>query len=318
MKVTKLQKVLAALTALIVCVALMAGCGGEKKKFVNIATGGTAGTYYPLGGAIAEVLNKNIPGMNASAQSTGASVANVNMLKEGKVDIGFVQNDIAYYAMTGTEMFKGKQAQNLQGIATLYPENIQIVSLAEEGITSVAQLKGKRVAIGAAGSGVEANARQILEAYGITYDDIDEQYLSFSEAANGLKDGNIDAAFLTAGYPTAAIQDIAAQNAVAMIPIDADKADALVAKYPFYTKSVIPAGTYPGQTQDVAGVAVMAMLVATDKMSADDCYAITKALYSNLDRIKASHNVGSLITKEGARDGMSLKLNPGAEKFFNE
>lgn len=318
MKISKVQKVLAVVTAMIMCIALLAGCGGEKKKFVNIATGGTAGTYYPLGGAIAEVLNKNIQGMNASAQSTGASVANVNMLKEGKVDIGFVQNDIAYYAMTGTEMFKGKQVQNLQGIATLYPETIQIVSLASEGITSVSQLKGKRVAIGAAGSGVEANARQILAAYGLTYDDIDEQYLSFSEAANGLKDGNIDAAFLTAGYPTAAIQDIAAQNEIAMIPLDADKAEALIAQYPFYTKAVIPAGTYPGQKNDVAGVAVMAMLVATDKMAADDCYAITKALYSNLDRIKASHSVGAMITKETAGVGMSLPFNPGAEKFFKE
>lgn len=306
------------MTAMIVCIAMLAGCGGEKKKFVNIATGGTAGTYYPLGGAMAEILNKNIPGMNASAQSTGASVANVNLLKEGKVDIGFIQNDIAYYAMTGTEMFEGKQVKNLQGIATLYPETIQIVTLAKDGITSVSQLKGKRVAIGAAGSGVEANARQILAAYGLTYDDIDEQYLSFSEAANGLKDGNIDAAFLTAGYPTAAVQDIAAQNPVAMLPVDAAKADALIAKYPFYTKTTIPAGTYPGQKKAVEGVAVMAMLVVTDKMTADDCYAITKALYSNLDRLKASHNVGALITKEGAGEGMSLPFNPGAEKFFKE
>ncbi|MBO5244797.1 MAG: TAXI family TRAP transporter solute-binding subunit [Selenomonadales bacterium] len=318
MKLSKLQKVLAVMTAMIVCIAMLAGCGGEKKKFVNIATGGTAGTYYPLGGAMAEILNKNIQGMNASAQSTGASVANVNMLKEGKVDIGFIQNDIAYYAMTGTEMFEGKQVKNLQGISTLYPETIQIVTLAKDGITSVSQLKGKRVAIGAAGSGVEANARQILAAYGLTYDDIDEQYLSFSEAANGLKDGNIDAAFLTAGYPTAAVQDIAAQNPVAMLPVDAAKADALIAKYPFYTKTKIPAGTYPGQKKDVDGVAVMAMLVVTDKMSADDCYAITKALYSNLDRIKASHSVGALIKKETAGDGMSLTLNPGAEKFFKE
>ena len=318
MKVTKLQKVLAAITALIVCVALMAGCGGEKKKFVNIATGGTAGTYYPLGGAMAEVLNKNIPGMNASAQSTGASVANVNMLKEGKVDIGFVQNDIAYYAVTGTEMFQGKQVKNLQGIATLYPENVQIVTLAKEGITSVSQLKGKRVAIGAAGSGVEANARQILAAYGLTYDDIDEQYLSFSEAANGLQDGTIDAAFVTAGYPTVAVQDIAARKAVTVLSIDAAKADALIAKYPFYTRTTIPAGTYPGQKNDIEGVAVMAMLVATDEMSAKECYEITKALYSNLDKIKASHSVGALITKEGAGEGMALPINPGAEKFFKE
>ncbi|MBO5244800.1 MAG: TAXI family TRAP transporter solute-binding subunit, partial [Selenomonadales bacterium] len=201
MKLSKIQKSLAVMTAMIVCIAMLAGCGAEKKKFVNIATGGTAGTYYPLGNAMADILNKNITGMTSSAQSTGASVANINMLKDDKVDIGFVQSDIAYYAMTGTEMFEGKQVKNLQGIATLYPETVQIVTSAEDGITSISQLKGKRVAIGTAGSGVEANARQILALYGLTYDDIDEQYLSFSEAANGLQDGNIDAAFLTAGYP---------------------------------------------------------------------------------------------------------------------
>lgn len=304
---------------------ILAGCGGAsqtqnqaQKKFINIATGGTAGTYYPLGGAITEILNKNIPGMNASAQSTGASVANINLLRDGKVDLAFVQNDIAYYAYSGTEMFKDKKFANLRGISTLYPETIQIVTTDKTGITSINDLKGKRVAVGAAGSGTEANARQILEMYGITYNDINVQYLSFGEAANGLKDGHVDVAFVTAGHPTAAIQDIAAQNKVVLLPIDADKAAALIQKYPFYTKLVIPAGTYPSQTADVQAVAVMSMLVTTDKMDSDTCYKITKAIYSNLERVKASHAVGKFITKEGAAKGMSIPVNAGAEKFFKE
>jgi TRAP transporter TAXI family solute receptor len=313
--------------AMIFAITVLAGCGGGdqkqaaqggQKKFLNIATGGTAGTYYPIGGAMAEIFNKNIKGMNASAQSTGATVANINMLKDGSVDVAIVQNDITYYAANGTEMFKDKKVENLRGLATLYPETCQFVTLDKTGIKSINDLKGKRVAVGAAGSGAEANARQILEAYGITYDDISAQYLSFGEAASALKDGNVDAAFLTAGYPTAAVQDISAQNKIQLLPIDADKADALIAKYPFYTKTTIPAGTYAGFDVDVPTISVMAMLVATDKVDDALGYDLTKALFSNLDKLQAAHAVGKLITKEGAQKGMPIKMNAGAEKFFKE
>lgn len=322
-----MKKLLAFLLGIMVMATMMAGCGGGDKKddkkpaaqkFINIATGGTSGTYFPLGGALADILNKNIPGTNASAQSTGASVANVNLLSQGKVEIAFIQNDIAYYAANGTEMFKGKQVAGLQGLATLYPETVQIVTLKKSGIKSVADFKGKRIAVGAAGSGTEANARQIMEAYGIKYDDIKVQYLSFGEAASALKDGNVDAAFVTAGHPTAAIQDIATQNDVVLVPVDADKADALIKKYPFYTKLVIKAGTYPKQDADVTAVAVKCMLAVTDKMDENTAYAIAKALYGNLDRMKSAHSAANAISKATAKDGMSIKLNPGAEKFFNE
>jgi TRAP transporter TAXI family solute receptor len=267
---------------------------------------------------MAEIFNKNIKGMNASAQSTGATVANINMLKDGSVDVAIVQNDITYYAANGTEMFKDKKVENLRGLATLYPETCQFVTLDKTGIKSINDLKGKRVAVGAAGSGAEANARQILEAYGITYDDISAQYLSFGEAASALKDGNVDAAFLTAGYPTAAVQDISAQNKIQLLPIDADKADALIAKYPFYTKTTIPAGTYAGFDIAVPTISVMAMLVATDKVDDALGYDLTKSLFSNLDKLQAAHAVGKLITKEGAQKGMPIKMNAGAEKYFKE
>ena len=310
---------------LLLMTTMLVGCGGSggnksdsSKKFINIATGGTAGTYYPIGGAMAEILNKSIPGMNASAQSTGASVANINMLKDGSVDLAIVQNDLTYYASNGTEMFKDKKVDNLRGIATLYPETCQIVTLQDSGIETIADFRGRRIAVGAAGSGTEANARQIMEAYGVTYADISVQYLSFSEAASALKDGNVDVAFVTAGYPTAAIQDIASQRKVRLIPVEESKADLLAAKYPFYTKTKIPAGTYAGFDQDVSSVSVMAMLVTTDKM--DDAMGgdVAKALFSNLDRLQAAHSVGKLIKKETAMNGMSVKMNGGAEKFFKK
>ena len=321
MKISTVKKVFAAGAVLAAAAVLFTGCNGnadvEGKKFLNIGTGGTAGTYYPIGGAIAEVLNKEIPGMSASAQSTGASVANINMLSDGEIDLATVQNDIAYYAAHGTEMFQDKKVDGLQGIASLYPETCQFVTLKSSGIKSLAELKGKRIAVGAVGSGVEANVRQILAAYGVTYSDIDAQYLSFAEGASALKDGNVDVAVLTAGYPTASVQDIAAQNPVRLLPVEGKAADALIAQYPFYTKTVIPAGTYAGFDEEVPSVAVMAMLVAGPTVNDDLGYCIAKAIFSNLDRLQAAHAVGKQIAKDTAKTGMSLPMNAGAEKYFS-
>ncbi|CCO08373.1 TAXI family TRAP transporter solute-binding subunit [Desulforamulus hydrothermalis] len=327
----KIKKHGLTLMALIAMLTLLVtGCaksGGQKadqaaekteKKFINIATGGTAGVYYPLGGAIAEILNKNLPGVNATAQSTGASVANINLLTQGSVQLAFVQNDIAYYAANGTEMFKDKKVEGLRCLAAVYPETVQIVTLDKTGIKSIADLKGKRVAVGAAGSSVTANAQHVLESYGITFADIKPQYLSFSEAANGLKDGNIDAAFVTAGFPTAAIQDISAQHKVVLLSVADDKAEQLTKKYPFYTKVVIPAGTYPNQDKDVTSLGAKAMLVVSDKMDEQTAYDITKAVFTHLDQLQAAHNVGKHISKDTAKEGISIPMHPGAEKFFNE
>ncbi|MCR4431665.1 MAG: TAXI family TRAP transporter solute-binding subunit [Tepidanaerobacteraceae bacterium] len=311
---------------------LIAGCGGSSNSssgsnqakssggqtFLNLATGGTAGTYYPLGAALAEIWNGNIKGVNATAQSTGASVANVNLLKDGKADVIFVQNDIAYYAANGTEMFKDQKYDAIRGLATLYPETIQIVTLENKPINTVEDLKGKKVAVGAAGSGAEANARQILAAAGITYNDINAQYLSFAEAAQNLKDGNIDAAFVTAGFPTAAVQDIAAQHKVKLITIEDTFADKLISQYPFYTKTVVPANTYNGQTEDVKTVSVMSMLAVSSKMSDDMAYNLVKTMYEHLDRISAAHAAGKMIKPGTGQEGMSIALHPGAEKYFKE
>ena len=321
MKITTIRKALAVGAVLAAVAVFFTGCNGnsdvEGKKFLNIGTGGTAGTYYPIGGAIAEVLNKEIPGMSASAQSTGASVANVNMLGDGTIDLATVQNDIAYYAANGTEMFVDKKVNGLKGIASLYPETCQFVTLRSSGIKSLSELKGKRVAVGAVGSGVEANVRQILAAYGINYDDIDAQYLSFAEGASALKDGDVDVAVLTAGYPTASVQDIAAQNPVRLLPVEENIADALIAQYPFYTKTVIPAGTYAGDDEAVPSVAVMAMLVAGPTVNADLGYRVTKAIFGNLDRLQSAHAVGRQITPKTVQTGMSLPMNEGAVKYFN-
>ena len=215
-------------------------------------------------------------------------------------------------------MFKDNKVANLRGIAALYPETVQFVTTKDKNIKSISDLKGLKVAVGAAGSGVEANARQILAEYGITYEDIDERFLSFGEAADALKDGNVDVGIVAAGFPTAAIQDLAANKSIKIIPIDNDKVDALMKRYPYYTKMVIPAGTYKGQDEDVASVAVKCIIVGTDALDEDMGYKIIKALYEHLDRMKAAHAVGKYITKDTAMDGMSVPMNKGAAKYLKE
>jgi hypothetical protein len=304
------------LVALAILLVPLAFVDAQQKMFLNIATGGTAGTYYPLGGAMAEIINKNVSEVNATAVSTGASVANINMLATDEVQMIMVQNDVTYYAFTGTEMFKDKKQPNLCGVSTLYYETIQVVTLVNAGIRSLSDLKGKRIAVGAAGSGTEANARQILEAVGITYNDIRPQYLSFAEAANGLRDGNVDVAFLTAGAPTAAVRDVAAQRDVMLVPIPQDVAARIIQKYPFYAVQKLPAGTYPKQDAEIGTLAVKAMLVVSANLPEQTAYNITRAIYTNLDRLALAHAVGRVIKKETAMEGMPIPLHPGAERFL--
>jgi len=302
-------------------VALIASCGAPKQAFVSIASGGTGGTYYPLAGAMATIWNDGIKGMNASVQATGASVANVNLLRDAKADVIMVQNDIAYYAVNGLELFKDKAFPDMKGMAILYPETCQLIVLANSGITNVAGLKGKKVAVGAAGSGVEANARQIMAAAGITYADIQVQYLSFNEAASNLKDGNVDAAFLTAGHPTAAVQDISASKPINVVAIDDAIAAKLQATYPFYTKTLIPAGTYKGVDKDTQTVAVQAMLAVSAKLDAATVEKMLQTMFAKTgnERLTAAHaKAGALISLSTAQAGMSLPLHAGAEKFYGK
>lgn len=322
MKIPKvLKRVITAGLALAMAVGV-AGCGTgsqNSENFLNIATGGTSGTYYPIGNAMAEIITKEVEGVDASAQSSGASVANINMLNDGQVEMAIIQNDITYYAVNGQNMFEGKKVENLRGIASLYPETIQIITTIESGIMSIEDLRGKRVAVGAVGSGIEANMRQILQAYGMSYDDIDEQFLSFAEGANALKDGTIDVACVTAGYPTASVQDVASQKNIRLIPIDEEKITTLTIDYPFYTRTIIPAGIYQGFNQEVSSVSVMAILVATDKMNDRTGYDLTKAIFTNTDKLVAAHPAAKSIEKRTALAGMGfIHMNDGAEKFLKE
>ncbi|UKK96819.1 TAXI family TRAP transporter solute-binding subunit [Brevibacillus brevis] len=290
--------------------------GSADPSQLIIATGGTGGTYFPLGGGMADHITKNA-GITATAQATGASAENIRLLRDKKADIAFTQNDIAEYASKGTNMFQqdGK-IDSFQALGALYDETIQIVVSADSNIKSVADLKDKRVSVGAPGSGTEVNAQQILEAYGMTFEDTKLQRLSFADSAKAIQDGQLDAAFQTAGTPTAAITELAATTGVKIIPIDADKIDAIIAKYPYYVKTTVPANTYQTVPEEVTTVSVKSMLLIRSDLSNDLVYKVTKAIFENSDKL--GHAKAKEIKLENVKNGVSIPVHPGAQKYFDE
>jgi TRAP transporter TAXI family solute receptor len=291
------------------------GNNGGDKQNLSLLTGGTGGTYYPLGGQIGKIITDNTDA-NITPQTSGASAENMETLRAGEAEIAFSQTDIAAYAIEGKEMFEGKPIDNIQAIGSIYPETVQLVTTKKSGIKSVEDLKGKSVSVGAPGSGVYINAMQLLEIHGLTSDDIKAQNLSFDESTDGIQSGNIDAAFVTAGTPTGAVEALSAQNDVVIIPFADDKIQSLIEKYPYYAKDKIPSGTY-GIESDVNTVAVKAMLVVTKELDENLVYEMTKALYENTDKI--THAKGKFITAETALEGLgNMELHPGAAKYFEE
>lgn len=293
--------------------------GTAMAQQISLATGGVAGVYYPLGGAMAEAWSAEIDGVTVTAESTGASVVNVRLIEGDEAELAMVQNDIAYYAYNGDEMFEGDALPKNLGMAMLYPEVIQIVTLADRDFSTVDDLSGQRVAVGAPGSGTEANARQILSVHGISYDDIDEHFLPFGEAVDALRDGSIDAAFLTAGIPTAAVIDLDATHDLALVSISSDRADELAEEYPFYTSFTIPADTYGDLDEDVSTVTVQAMIVVSADLEADLIENMLTVLFDDatLERLCDTHVRGCDVSLDSAQDGMPVELHPGAEAFYN-
>ncbi|WP_199616980.1 TAXI family TRAP transporter solute-binding subunit [Paenibacillus alkalitolerans] len=290
---------------------------GEKPSSLIIATGGTAGTYYPLGGGIANLI-KEKANTNATAQVTGAAVENMRLIGKKEVDLAITQGDIADYAANGTEMFKDEAVKNLQAIGALYQETIQIVVSEKSGITSVSGLKGKKVSVGAPGSGTEVNARQILEVYGLTFDDLSLERLSFGDSAKKIQDGGLDAAFVTAGAPTAAINELAATTGIRILSIEDDKIKAITDNFKFYSQQVIAANTYPKQETEVKTVAVKAIMTVRAELDAQLVYDITKTIYENTQPLIAINAKANEIQTDKALEGISIPLHPGAEKYLKE
>ncbi|WP_078555248.1 TAXI family TRAP transporter solute-binding subunit [Bacillus alkalicellulosilyticus] len=312
-----MNKKLGFIGALMLTLALLLSACGNDVEDVTVLTGGEQGVYFPLGVALANnIINEHVDGVEASPFTSGASVANINDLVDGQGDIALVQNDMAYYAINGIGPFD-EALTGFQGIATLYPEVVQIITSADSGIETVEDLVGKRVAVGDIGSGAEANANQILAAHGLSYDDIDEEYMAFGDASANIQDGNIDAAFITGGLPTGAVEALRATTDIRLVSINPDKIAELEAEYPYYTSYTVESDVY-GTDADATTVAVLAMLIVRSDLSEDLVYDITSAMFSNTEQFSNAHQQGTNITLDTALDGMSIDVHPGAQRFYDE
>ncbi len=305
------------LAGIVALSALCFGCSESKKDFI-IATGGVSGTYYPFGGAIANIWNTKIENMNVTAQATGASAENLRLISKGEAEFATVQNDVMDYAYNGTDMFAGEKVGNIMTIGTLYPEVVQIAVSKDSGIKSVADFKGKRISVGDAGSGVEFNAKQIMQGYGLTFDDIKKSNLSFKESAEAIQNGTLDGCFITAGVPNAALQELAFTAGLLLVPVDGAAADKICDTYGYYTKTVIPAGTYKGTDVDTAALAIKATLAVSAKLDEETVYQMTKVLFENLDELGTAHAKGKEVSAQSAVTGVSVPFHPGALKYFKE
>ncbi|MDR0376632.1 MAG: TAXI family TRAP transporter solute-binding subunit [Spirochaetaceae bacterium] len=291
--------------------------GSEGSQQIRMATGGNTGTYYAYGSAVGQILNEKT-GIPITIQSTGASKANIQLIAAGEVELAIVQNDVMDYAYRGVDLFNGEKITDFSTMAALYAEVCQVVANPASGIRTIADLKGKNVSVGDAGSGTEFNARQILEVYGITFDDIGKQNLSFGASADALRDNKIDAFFCVAGAPTTAIVELAIGRDIVVLDVDDAHAAALSQKYPFYTQFPIPAGSYRGQSGEVKTVAVKATFIVSKKLSDDTVYNLTKNLFENRQAIATAHVKGAELSAEYAVSGISVVFHPGAEKYFRE
>jgi uncharacterized protein len=313
---------------------LAAPAAAQEPQFFRIGTGGTAGTYYPIGGLLANAISSppgsraceeggscGVPGLIATALSSNGSVANVNGIAGGTLESGFVQSDVATWAQTGTGMWEGQEpAEGLRAIANLYPESIHLVASAESGIASVADLEGKRVSLDEPGSGTLVDARIILEAHGLSEDAVEAAFLKPDQAAERMRDGAMDAFFFVGGFPAGAIAELASQHDIALVPIEGEGAAAILEQYPFFAEHVVPGGTYDGVDGDVTTLSVGAQWVTSADQPEELIYGITKAMWNESTRalLDAGHAKGKEITAETALDGVGIPLHPGAERFYSE
>ena len=288
---------------------------GLETNIVTIATGGSSGPYNIIGTTLANEYSTKFE-VNSKPQATGASVENINLIKEGKVEMAFVMSDVLTEAVEGTGNFKEK-VDKVQQIATLYPNFVQIVTTANSGINTIEDLVGKRVAVGDQNSGVEVNARNLLEGHGITYDDIEVDYLGYAEAADGLKSGNIDAAFLTSGLPNSSVMELATSLDINLVSVDPAKIKEIAKDQPYFVSMEIPADTY-GNKEAIPTAAIMNALVVSSDLSEEDVYKLTKELFDSLDALGNSHQAAAELTIESAQQGMVAPVHPGAQKFYDE
>ena len=327
-----------ALMMMIVMAFTVAACGGggdkkadnnaaagkvdRSKEFITVLTGPTSGIYFPIGGAFSKVVGEM--GYKTSATATGATAENINAILTGKGEMAIAMSDSVIQAVEAFGAYQGKpKAENLRAMMGLWPNVCQIVTTKDSGITKFTDLKGKRVGVGAPNSGVELNARMMFEAHGMTYKDAKVDYLSYGEAIDQIKNGQCDVAFVTSGLGNATIKELGTAKEIVFVPVEGEALKRLTAKYPFYVEWKIPKETY-GTKVDTTTAAVMNIMLVSKNLSDDVVYDLLTGIYSQkgLETIGASHATAKReIKPETALRGIkgtSVKLHPGAEKYYKE
>ncbi len=294
-----------------------AGCTAKVER-ISVFTGGTSGTYYPLGEALVGIINSKVEGVESSVVSSGGSVDNARAIAAKQAGLALIQNDIADYAYNGSEMFAGNPAVSIRGIASWYPETIQFVTLKESGIKTIGDLKGKIVAVGAPGSGARVEAMAILDADGVNPQNTAVLDLDYKEAVASLKDKTIDAACIVAGIPTSAVIEAASFADIYILETLEDAYNKLKKQHPFFIRQLIPGGTYRGLDRDIQTTAVLSMLVTREDISDNTVYKITGAMFENLDTLTAAHVRAKDININFALEGMTVPLHPGAVRYYKE
>ncbi|MFV0359361.1 TAXI family TRAP transporter solute-binding subunit [Tropicimonas sp.] len=294
----------------------------QGRTFFGIATGGTGGTYYPLGGMLAQLISNTaeLPDtkLSATAETGNASVANAQLLGRGEIESAFAAADILDAAYKGINQFDGAALGNLRAIGALYPETVQLVVRADSGIAKFEDLKGKSVSSGSPGSGQWQLLGDLLAAHGMAREDVSEDYSSFAQSVDKIKDGNLDASLITAGLPTSSVTDLANGHDIRIVPLNGPAIAKLQETQPYYASSVIPAGSYKGVDSDVETLAVRAIWATHDGVSDDIIYAVTRALYENTETLGQVHPMGRQISLDKALESVSIPVHPGAAKYYEE
>ncbi|MCP1170369.1 TAXI family TRAP transporter solute-binding subunit [Limimaricola litoreus] len=298
--------------------AVLAAGSAAAQSQLSIATGGTGGVYYPMGGGLAEVINNHVEGMSATAEVTGASVENMGLIATGDADLAIGLADTVQQAYSGTGRFEGQELPMIRAVGSLYANMVQIVTAADSGISSIDDLAGKRVSVGAPGSGTEVNAMTLLEANGMSFDDFEAQRLNFNETADALANGDIDAGFWSVGAPTSSILNLATTQDVRMISLTEEQVTAAAEADPTFAALSLAGGTYEGVDEDVATIGVPNVLVVSSETDEETVYQITKAMYENIADLQAVHPAANETTVEFTMDATPVPLHPGALRYFEE
>jgi TRAP transporter TAXI family solute receptor len=288
-------------------------------RFISVATGGTAGIYFPLGGAMGKLWTDNIPGVQATAEVTGASVENTRLVVSGEAFVALGTGNVVYEAHNGTGRFEKRGSQPVLAIGAMYPNAIQIATLAGSGIEGLEDLKGKRVSIGAPGSGTEVMNKDVFGAVGITYDALaTAARLSYAETTSAMKDGNLDAGSLSVGLGASALLDLASTRDMDLVCMTEDEVDEITAKFPYYSAFTIPGGTYSGVEDDCLTIQVANHLFVRADSGEDLVYQMTKVLYENTDKLVQTTKAASTVSPAYAMESTVVPLHPGAARYYQE